>query len=57
MWTREDKYDKLDAKGIEVMRRDNCKSWLRKGHITKFFFSFPSPSDDFRLLQADWFVI
>ncbi|KAG1144643.1 hypothetical protein G6F37_008865 [Rhizopus arrhizus] len=24
-WTREDKYDKLDAKGIETVRRDNCR--------------------------------
>ena len=23
-WTREDKYDKLDAKGLETVRRDNC---------------------------------
>ncbi|KAI8099328.1 DNA polymerase family B-domain-containing protein [Halteromyces radiatus] len=24
-WTRPDKYDKLDAKGIETVRRDNCR--------------------------------
>ena len=24
-WTREDKYDKIDTKGIEVVRRDNCE--------------------------------
>ncbi|CAO3647172.1 unnamed protein product [Cunninghamella blakesleeana] len=24
-WTRADKYDKLDAKGIETVRRDNCR--------------------------------
>ncbi|CAO3621990.1 unnamed protein product [Cunninghamella echinulata] len=24
-WTRPDKYDKLDAKGIETVRRDNCQ--------------------------------
>ncbi|KAI9308732.1 DNA polymerase family B-domain-containing protein [Cunninghamella echinulata] len=24
-WTRSDKYDKLDAKGIETVRRDNCQ--------------------------------
>jgi DNA polymerase delta subunit 1 len=24
-WTRPDKWDKLDAKGMEVVRRDNCK--------------------------------
>ncbi|KAI8977005.1 DNA polymerase family B-domain-containing protein [Mycotypha africana] len=24
-WTREDKFDKLDAKGIETVRRDNCR--------------------------------
>lgn len=24
-WTNPDKYDKLDAKGIETVRRDNCK--------------------------------
>ena len=24
-WTRPDKFDKLDAKGIELVRRDNCK--------------------------------
>ncbi|CAO3669799.1 unnamed protein product [Rhizopus stolonifer] len=24
-WTREDKYDKLDTKGIETVRRDNCR--------------------------------
>lgn len=24
LWTRPDKYDKLDAKGIESVRRDNC---------------------------------
>ena len=23
-WTRPEKYDKLDAKGIEIVRRDNC---------------------------------
>lgn len=23
-WTREDKYDKMDAKGLETVRRDNC---------------------------------
>ncbi len=24
LWTKPDKYDKLDAKGIETVRRDNC---------------------------------
>lgn len=24
LWTRPDKYDKLDAKGLETVRRDNC---------------------------------
>ncbi|GMK56891.1 hypothetical protein CspeluHIS016_0307310 [Cutaneotrichosporon spelunceum] len=24
-WTRPDKYDKMDAKGIETVRRDNCR--------------------------------
>lgn len=24
-WTKPDKYDKMDAKGIEVVRRDNCQ--------------------------------
>ena len=24
-WTRPDKYDKLDSKGIETVRRDNCR--------------------------------
>jgi DNA polymerase delta subunit 1 len=24
-WTREDKYDKIDTKGLEVVRRDNCE--------------------------------
>lgn len=24
LWTRPEKYDKLDAKGIESVRRDNC---------------------------------
>jgi DNA polymerase delta subunit 1 len=24
-WTNPDKYDKLDAKGIETVRRDNCR--------------------------------
>ncbi|KAI5808354.1 DNA polymerase delta subunit [Pyronema omphalodes] len=24
-WTRTDKYDKMDAKGIETVRRDNCR--------------------------------
>ena len=24
LWTRPDKYDKIDAKGIETVRRDNC---------------------------------
>ncbi|OEU20464.1 DNA polymerase delta catalytic subunit [Fragilariopsis cylindrus CCMP1102] len=24
MWTRPDKYDKMDAKGLETVRRDNC---------------------------------
>jgi DNA polymerase delta subunit 1 len=24
MWTQEDKYDKLDTKGLETVRRDNC---------------------------------
>ncbi|OUM64108.1 hypothetical protein PIROE2DRAFT_66246 [Piromyces sp. E2] len=24
-WTRKEKYDKLDAKGIETVRRDNCR--------------------------------
>lgn len=24
MWTREDKYDKMDTKGLETVRRDNC---------------------------------
>ena len=25
IWTREDKYDKIDAKGLEAVRRDNCE--------------------------------
>lgn len=25
IWTKEDKYDKIDTKGIEVVRRDNCE--------------------------------
>ena len=24
LWTTPDKYDKLDAKGLETVRRDNC---------------------------------
>jgi len=24
LWTKPDKYDKIDAKGIETVRRDNC---------------------------------
>lgn len=24
LWTRPDKYDKLDTKGLETVRRDNC---------------------------------
>ena len=24
-WTKPEKYDKLDAKGIETVRRDNCQ--------------------------------
>lgn len=24
LWTKPDKFDKLDAKGIETVRRDNC---------------------------------
>jgi DNA polymerase delta subunit 1 len=24
-WTKPDKYDKMDAKGIETVRRDNCR--------------------------------
>ncbi len=24
LWTRPDKHDKIDAKGIETVRRDNC---------------------------------
>lgn len=24
LWTKTDKYDKLDKKGIESVRRDNC---------------------------------
>lgn len=24
-WTRPDKYDKMDTKGIETVRRDNCR--------------------------------
>lgn len=24
MWTQEDKYDKMDQKGLETVRRDNC---------------------------------
>jgi DNA polymerase delta subunit 1 len=24
-WTRPDKWDKMDAKGIETVRRDNCR--------------------------------
>jgi DNA polymerase delta subunit 1 len=24
LWTKEDKFDKIDAKGIETVRRDNC---------------------------------
>jgi DNA polymerase delta subunit 1 len=24
MWTQQDKYDKMDAKGLETVRRDNC---------------------------------
>lgn len=24
LWTQPDKYDKLDAKGLETVRRDNC---------------------------------
>ena len=25
IWTREDKYDKIDTKGLEAVRRDNCE--------------------------------
>lgn len=25
MWTKEDKYDKMDTKGLETVRRDNCQ--------------------------------
>ena len=24
LWTKKEKYDKIDAKGIETVRRDNC---------------------------------
>jgi len=24
LWTKTDKFDKMDAKGIETVRRDNC---------------------------------
>jgi DNA polymerase delta subunit 1 len=24
LWTKPDRYDKIDAKGIETVRRDNC---------------------------------
>lgn len=24
LWTKADKYDKIDTKGIESVRRDNC---------------------------------
>lgn len=24
LWTKPDKYDKMDAKGLETVRRDNC---------------------------------
>ena len=24
LWTKPEKYDKIDAKGIETVRRDNC---------------------------------
>jgi len=24
LWTKPDKFDKIDAKGIETVRRDNC---------------------------------
>jgi DNA polymerase delta subunit 1 len=24
LWTKPDKYDKMDCKGIETVRRDNC---------------------------------
>lgn len=24
LWTKKDKFDKIDAKGIETVRRDNC---------------------------------
>jgi DNA polymerase delta subunit 1 len=24
LWTNPDKYDKMDAKGLETVRRDNC---------------------------------
>ncbi len=24
LWTRPDKHDRIDAKGIETVRRDNC---------------------------------
>ena len=25
LWTKPEKYDKIDAKGIETVRRDNCQ--------------------------------
>jgi DNA polymerase delta subunit 1 len=25
LWTKPEKYDKIDAKGIETVRRDNCE--------------------------------
>ena len=25
IWTKEDKYDKIDTKGLEAVRRDNCE--------------------------------
>lgn len=24
LWTKKEKFDKMDAKGIETVRRDNC---------------------------------
>jgi DNA polymerase delta subunit 1 len=37
LWTNSDKYDKMDAKGLETVRRDNC---LLVRQMVRFFIFY-----------------
>jgi len=39
MWTNKEKYDYMDTKGLETVRRDNC-ALVREGEISYFLSKF-----------------